>query len=735
MISPSTYKHLKESKRIKILIMLISVLLIILMFPKGETLDSEVNVGSVWIKEDLIASIPFEILKDPKIFEAEKNKAISKVLPVFILNQNIKDRVLDTTKFAFKFLAATIDNELNNGVLPILGKLDIKNNDYEILRNLRKNDKNITSRGNRGLNSLFLLYQSLIDDIYERGVIDTELNKIDFTEISVRVGKFESIVKKTGYFDRKSLKNFIKLYIKNKFTNNINIIEAATNYIYNFIIPNIIFSEKETELARSITENKISRNIGLVNEKERIIGKHERITPEIKQKIDSYKIAKANELGLGGIIIQGIGKFLHVVIILTVFGIYIYLFRKKIFWDNSKILLIMFFIVFISLITFLVMQIDTSAPIEYLIFIPVVSMLLTIIFDSRMGFYGTIVVSLICGGLRGNDYIFSVMHLVAGALSAYTVRDIKNRTQIYKSFYYILGAYLTGIIAFGFERFDSFETILTNSIFALSNAIISPSLTFGLIIFIEKAFKATTDLTLFELTDFNNPLLKELAQQAPGTFTHSITMGSMVEKAADLIGGRPTLARVGAYYHDIGKCLEPENFVENQLNNINIHENLEPLKSVELIKNHVTRGIELAKKSGLPDEIIDFIPMHHGTMVISYFYDKAKQYYPDGTVNIEDYRYNGPKPNSKETALLMLADACESAARAMIEPDPLKMENMVNNLIEQRINDGQLDESPLTFKEIKIIKESFVSILLSQHHKRIRYPKQDELENNPKSEN
>lgn len=735
MISPETYKHLKESKRIKILIMLISVLLIILMFPKGETLDSEVNVGSVWIKEDLIASIPFEILKDSKIYQAEKNIAVNKVLPVYILNNNTKSRVQDTTKYAFKFLAATIDNELNNGVLPVLGKLEIKNNDYEVLRNLRKNDKNIAARGAKGLNALFLLFQNLIDDVYERGVIDTELRKINFNDISLREGKFETIIKKNSFYDKYSLNNFVKLYIKNNFSNNINVIEAATNYISNFIVPNIVFSEKETNIAKNIAEDKVSKNIGIVNEKERIVAKHERITPEIKQKIDSYKIAKANELGFGGLVIQGIGKFLHVVIILTVFGIYIYLFRKKIFWDNSKILLIMLFIVFISFIAFLFMQIDTVAPIEYLIFIPVVSMLLTIMFDSRVGFYGTIVVALICGGLRGNDYIFSVMHIVAGALAAYTVRDIKNRSQIYKSFYFILGAYLTGIIAFGFERFDSFDTILLNSLFAASNAIISPSLTFGLIIFIEKAFKITTDLTLFELTDFNNPLLRELAQQAPGTFTHSITMGSMVESAADLIGGRPTLARVGAYYHDIGKYLEPENFVENQLNNINVHENLEPLKSVDLIKNHVIKGVELAKKNGLPDEIVDFIPMHHGTMVISYFYEKAKQYYPEGTVNIEDYRYSGPKPNTKETALLMLADACESAARAMSEPDPVKMENMVNNIIEQRIEDGQLDNSPLTFKEIKIIKDSFVSILLSQHHKRIRYPKQDELENNPKSEN
>lgn len=733
MISPETKELLIKSKRIKILIVIVSVLLIVFMFPKGESLESEVNVGSIWIKEDLIASMPFEILKDPKVYENEKKNAVSKVLPIFILNNNTKNKVLDSTQFAFKFLAATIDNELNSGILPILRKLDIKDEDYNILRNLRKNDKNITGVKTKGLNALFLVYNQLIVDVYNKGIINVELKNIPYNEISIRDGKFETIVKKNIYFDKNLLNNFVKLYIKNKFSNNINVIEAATNYIIKFLIPNVIFSEKETEKAKELVADKISRNIGIVNEKERIVAKHERITPEIKQKIDSYKIAKANELGFGGKLLLGTGKFLHVAIVLTIFGIYIFLFRKKIFWDNSKILLIMMLIVLVSFITFLIMQIDTVVPLEYMIFIPVISMLLTIIFDSRIGFYGTIVAALICGGLRGNDYIFAVTHIVAGAISAYTVRDIKNRTQIYKSFYFILAAYITGIVAFGLERFDSYEVILMNSAVALSNAIISPSLTFGLIIFIEKAFGITTDLTLFELTDFNNKLLRDLAQTAPGTFTHSVTMGNMVEKAADLIGGRPILARVGAYYHDIGKIAEPDNFVENQINNYNVHETMEPKKSAEIIRKHVAGGIELAKKHKLPKEIIDFIPMHHGTMVISYFYEKAKKYYPEGSVDIEDYKYLGPKPNTKETALLMLADACESAARAMLEPDPVKMENIINNLINQRIEDGQLDESPLTFKEIKVIKETFLNILLSQHHKRIRYPKQDELENNPKS--
>jgi putative nucleotidyltransferase with HDIG domain len=383
---------------------------------------------------------------------------------------------------------------------------------------------------------------------------------------------------------------------------------------------------------------------------------------------------------------------------------------------------------FVSFTAFLTTQIETEQSLEYLILVPVASMLLTIVFDSRIGFYSTVIIALIVSGIRGNDYMLAITNIAAGGLAAYTVRDIKNRNQIFHSFLFVLLGYVLSIIAFGLERIDSWDVILNSSAYALSNSLLSPALTFGLIIFVEKIFGITTELTLFELTDFNSPLLKELANNAPGTFAHSMTIGSMVEKAAITIGASPLLARVGAYYHDIGKTIRPEGFVENQLDNKNIHEDLSVKESVDLIIGHVTNGIELAKKYNLPNEVIDFIPMHHGTMVIDFFYNKAKELYGEQNVDINDFRYPGPKPNTKETALLMLADASESAVRSMEDPDPEKIENYVNNLIKMRIDDGQLDDSPLTFDDIKKIKESFVSILLSQHHKRIRYPKQEELE-------
>jgi putative nucleotidyltransferase with HDIG domain len=207
-----------------------------------------------------------------------------------------------------------------------------------------------------------------------------------------------------------------------------------------------------------------------------------------------------------------------------------------------------------------------------------------------------------------------------------------------------------------------------------------------------------------------------------------MTMGTIAETAAERVGANPLLTRVGAYYHDIGKTLTPQNFVENQLNNQNVHEDLSPEESIKLIIRHVEEGKELARENNLPLEIIDFIPMHHGTTTISYFYDKARKLYGDEKVNIMDYKYPGPKPNTKETAIIMLADGCESAVRSIDNPDAAKVENVIDNIISSRIDDGQLDESPLTFRDITKLKEAFKSILLGQHHRRIRYPKQDEME-------
>jgi putative nucleotidyltransferase with HDIG domain len=723
-MNSKTVEKLRSSLRVKFVIIFITAFLIVLMFPSGESIESEVTVGSVWIHEDLISSITFEILKDPKTYENEKNQAAKTILPIFLRDISLEKFYLDSLKdsnlFLFKVLSKS-NNAQNSTKL-------LSDESYSTLYKFVHKQKSFTGSRISSITQVFSNASQIFNKIYQHGLLSITYKDIPRDSIALRDGKFENAFPKTNYLDRNSVNDFIQFYLNGNVGRNSELNVAIEEYIANFIKPNLIFSRQLTESAIQNVKDKVPPNIGIVNENERIVAKHDRITPEVKLKIDSYKIAKGQGTGYWGRFSQNFGKFLHILIILLPFIIYIVLFRKRIYGDNLKIVLIACIILFISFLTFLIYQLDVPSPVEFLVLVPVASMLLTIIFDSRIGFYGTVIISLIVGGLRGNDYAFALTNIIAGGLAAFTVRDIKNRTQIFRSFLYIFIGYALSIIAFGFERFDSFNQLLSSFAFAVSNALISPVLTYGLIIFVERIFKITTDLTLLELTDFNQPLLRELAKSAPGTFNHSITMGTLVETTAEAIGANSTLARVGAYYHDIGKTVDPESFVENQIDSKNIHEQLSPGRSVKLILDHVKKGIELGQNYSLPKEVIDFIPMHHGTMIISYFYEKAKELYGEDKVELNDYRYPGPKPNTKETAIVMLADACESTVRSLSEADSQKIENVINNLINSRIDDGQLDEAPLTFKDIKQIKESFLSILVGHQHKRIRYPKQEELE-------
>lgn len=730
IVKDETKNKIRHSLRVRILIVFVSIILIVMMFPKGESLEFEVSVGSIWIQDDLIASTTFEVLKDPEDYRRELSEAAESVNPIFVFDKSIAALQADSLKSYNTRLVSTIDKILEENNPTFINPTFLTDDGFRRLLNIRRQQNLISSRNKLTLSDIFRVTEQLIDRVYRRGLINRSLSDIPKDSITLREGKFERQVPKKNYFDDQSVKNFIQLFIGNNLAATDEIQNAAEEYAYHFIKPNIIYNQKLTEEAIDRAKNKIPRNIGIVNENERIVAKHDRITPETKLKIDSYKIAKGESTGFWGNFAQNVGKFLHIVIILLLFSIYIYLFRKKIYNDNIKVLLLAIVILLISVLAFIVQKIVVQVPIEYLILVPAGSMLLTIIFDSRIGFYGTVVMALIAGGLRGNDYAFTVMNIVAGGLAAYTVRDIKNRSQIFRSFLFILIGYVGSILAFGLERFSPLEQILINSGFAASNALISPVLTYGLIIFFERIFNITTDLTLLEMTDFNSPLLKKLATKAPGTFTHSMTMGSLVETAALEIGANPILARVGAYYHDIGKTFDPGSFVENQIDNQNVHEKLNPQKSAQVIIDHVNKGLEYAKENKLPQEIIDFIPMHHGTMVVTFFYEQAKKELGEENVSKDDFRYPGPKPNSKETALVMLADACESTIRSMTDADPKKVENVINNLIKQRIEDGQLDEAPITMQDIKKIKESFASILIGQHHKRIRYPKQNEMEEN-----
>ncbi len=707
----------------KIIIGLLTVILIVMMFPKGESIESEVTEGTIWTNDDLIAPFSFPIMKDKQTYNSEVKAAQQSVYPVF---NSIASKSSDSLKAFAAYIIGVIDENLNSQSESILNPTFLSYNAFLQFFNLRKQQRESKQR-DKTLDNILNSAGAISDEVSKRGILSLESNLKIRDSIAVRVRNIDKIEPLSKYYFIDQAKNKVKSKIReSNFSEELK--EAIIEYTLHFIYPNLVFNEEATNLEIEQFKNNVSKYAGIINENERIIAKHDRVTKQVKLKIDSYKEAKGESIGQEGVFLQLVGKFLHISFFITILSIYLYLFRKKIFYDNTKIVLISILIVFVSFITYLVNHITIKAPIQYLIFVPAASMIFTIVFDSRVGFYLTVILSLIVGALRGNDYTFMAMNFIAGGLSVYTVRDIKNRTQIFRSFLFILLGYTSAILAFGLERFAPLDSMLVELAFAASNALISPVLTYGLLIFFERLFNITTDLTLLELSNFDRPLLRELARKAPGTFNHSMTMGTIAETAAEKIGANSLLARVGAYYHDIGKTISPQSFVENQLNNQNLHENLAPDESVAMIVRHVNEGIELAKRYKLPQELIDFIPMHHGTTVSNYFYEKAKELYGEAKVDINDYRYPGPKPNTKETVIVMLADGCESAVRSITDPDAQKVENMINNIFNSRLKEGQLDEAPITFSDITRMKEEFLSILISQHHRRIKYPKQEEAE-------
>jgi cyclic-di-AMP phosphodiesterase PgpH len=373
-------------------------------------------------------------------------------------------------------------------------------------------------------------------------------------------------------------------------------------------------------------------------------------------------------------------------------------------------------------------SIETALPIQFLILLPIASMLIAIIFDSRLAFYFTVTNALLTAAIRGNDYSIIIAMILAGTLALFTVRDIKSRTQIYRSITYIFIGFAFAVLIEAVQRSSSFSIIIIELGFGLINAVLSAFLTFGLLLVLERFFGITTDLRLLDLLNLQHPLLRQLETAAPGTYHHSISLGTLAGTAAQAIGANSTLATVGAYYHDIGKIPNPKTFIENQTSTENIHDSLDPKDSASRIIQHVQQGLLLAREHHLPPKVIEFIYSHHGTTLVSYFYQKEKVANPDDQSLASRFVYPGPKPVSKEAGILMLADVIEAATRTLEDPTTEKIQKLIDTLAQRRLSEGQLDDCELTLKELYEVKKSFLASLSGIHHVRIKYPTKEEAD-------
>jgi len=343
-------------------------------------------------------------------------------------------------------------------------------------------------------------------------------------------------------------------------------------------------------------------------------------------------------------------------------------------------------------------------------------------FDTRLAIFVHVITVVLISNFAPNSYEFIIYHLIAGIVAVLSIISMTKRSQLFYTSLYIFGTYFIFYISFSLVFDGTLQGIDTSLFLQFAISSLLNLLAFPLIFFYERIFGFPTDFSLLELTNTNNPLLRELASKAPGTFQHSLQVATLAEEAAFLIGGNPLLVRAGALYHDIGKTYYPYYFIENQKSGINPHEDLSYEESAKIIISHIIKGVELAKRYKLPEYIIDFIRTHQGTKKTDFFYKMSLKENKPEDINIESFTYRGPLPFSKETTVLMMADAVEAASRSMKQYDEASIDELVERVIDNQIAENQFIRSEITFKDISDIKKVFKKQLLNIYHVRIAYP-------------
>ena len=493
----------------------------------------------------------------------------------------------------------------------------------------------------------------------------------------------------------------------------------------NFINPSLFLDVEATEKKRN-------DSIAAVRDVKSIIRKDQIIIR--KGEIVNFEhIEKMKALGLQNPIlhIQNIiGLFLINALFIILIGLYIYTFHRNIFNDNNKLILLSIIYIFMIFVAKISGEIS-----GYLIPMAFASMLIAITIDSRLALWMTFIISYNIGFIFLGEINYMIVALAGGLISVFSIRKATQRSSLTRAGLLIAITNIFSIFSLGLIQKSSSQVMLHNSMWGIVNGFASVILTIGILPFLESFFDITSSFKLMELSNPNQPLLKQLLVEAPGTYHHSVVVGNLAETAAEEIGANALLTRVGAYYHDIGKLKRPYFFSENQEAYKNTHDDMEPSLSALVIASHVKDGVDMAKKYRLPKAIVDIINQHHGTGLISYFFHRALQ--SNGSKNTsvteENYRYSGPKPQTKEAGIILLADSLEAEARTLNNPTSSRIKNLTQNVVNRNLENGQLDECNLTLKDLNSIKDVFSRILTGMFHNRVEYP-DEELINKLKKE-
>jgi putative nucleotidyltransferase with HDIG domain len=559
-----------------------------------------------------------------------------------------------------------------------------------------------------------------LKEIYNNGIVDLNTyNAITSGKLSrMRFIDGNRIINKStnNLLSAKKAYTTIDSLLKSESLNT----SIAATELSKFLAPNISYDSIESNRLYQDICQKAMAPIGIIQNGERIIDRGEKVTPQLYTILQTYEqMLQERKANKHQQIYPVLGQLLFVIILLSALFYYLYFMRNELFANTRAMLFIMLMVV--GFVVFSVAMKNTFANGLYLVPFTIIAIMMVVFFDSRTALFCLIIETMLCSSIANVAFEFIFVQFIAGVTAIYSLKELTRRSQLIQTAFLVFTAYSLSYIAVEVISSGTISGIDLRifGIFAINSVLIS--FAYILIFVFEKLFGFTSIVTLVELSDINNPLLRELSEECPGTFQHSLSVSNLAYEAAHRIGANAQLVRAGALYHDIGKITNPAFFTENQ-HGVNPHDALNPLQSARIVIAHVTDGLKRAEKAKLPSVIKDFISEHHGCGKAKYFYNTYCNQHPDEEVDTASFIYPGPNPKSKETSILMMADTVEAASRSLPDHTPEAIENLVNRLIDSQIADGLHNDSLLSFKDVREIKESFISRLRTMYHARISYP-------------
>ncbi len=648
------------------------------VFPRKVQFKYDYQKGKSWQHKDLLAPFSFTIKKTDQELEAESKWLNAHKDLYFKKDNEVRDRVISSLKSAWT-------------AFPISDSV-----------------KEIDSTS----------FFKALAFVYARGIIDQaddDQAELDHKFLLVEENAVQRFLP-SDFLTLQSALNIVGDALKQES----DLLVLSRPYIK----PNIIYDVARTQLFLKEREEQIIANTGLINQGDRIISEGNLIDDEKYLILESLREEYNNRQSDKVLPFQlAIGQLIYILILLITLYAFIHFFRRSVLEYVANVNLILFTVFWMVFLALTAIRINPNWL--YVIPFPILPVIMRAFFDTRLALFVHIITILLVGYYAPNSFEFLFIEFIAGISAIINVTGLYKRSQLFIAAVKIIGVYIVSYLAFillqeseiAVDQLYSFGYLMASGFFSL--------LAFPLIFIYEKIFGQVSDLTLLELADTNSPVLRELAQKAPGTFQHSMQVANLAERAALTIEANTLLVRTGALYHDIGKLYKPLFFVENQVTGVNPHDDLAFEESAEIIINHVIEGVQLAKKRRLPELIIDFIRTHHGTTRVEYFYHQYIKSFPAEEADVERFTYPGPKPFSKETAILMMADSVEAASRSLKEKTAENISQLVDGIIDFQMTSKQFDNADLTLREISAIKNVFKRQLANIYHARIEYPEKD----------